>query len=450
MDNTFNLLDLITSQRNKGIIIWLCNIGAEKYWNRINAGISDPLEDAIVNRVEEMNILLCRKQDILILREKPAVEYLDKLEKIGFDIPNIVVPENPDQSTPISELLLKDDKLLAHLKEIARSNDDVCFAPYAVTRLEEEISIRCNIPMIGSSPKINAMINDKIFNRFIAEELGLQVCEGKVCGSIEEIRQEFHRLTGSLGFSKIIVKEPFGASGKGLYVLENEGRLESTLRIIGRFARKNAEAKWLVEGWYEKKADINYQIYIAGDGSTNVFSIKQQELKDTVYIGSRIPPELTDGEINAIRKYGEQIGGYLYNIGYRGVAGIDSIITTDDVIIPIIEINGRFTLSTYISFLSRIMEGNKIATRYFRVSTKSPLSYGRLLEMLEKEGLDYDNEKKEGVVIYTSGTFAGGFSDGKGFYSGRLFALVSASEVERVNYYVDRLESLIGGGLNEY
>lgn len=445
MTDEGNLLSYITQRRDAGIIIWLCNIGAEKYWNAVNAGMSDRYEDAIVNRIEEMNLLICRKQDILILREKPDEAYLDKLERLGFDIPNILVPGNPDQTTPISELVLKDEELLKQLREIAGSNEEVYFAPYAVTRLEEEIAEKCNIRLAGSSSQVNARINDKIFNRRIAEELIFPVCEGRVCNSIDEIRQEYHRLAGSLQFGKVIVKEPFGASGKGLYVLEDEAMLESALRIIGRFARKNADAKWLVEGWYEKKADINYQIYIAPDGSVSVFSIKQQMLRGTVYIGSKIPPDLADGEIQAIKKYGEQIGKYLYGIGYTGVAGVDSIITMNDTIIPIIEINGRFTLSTYISFLDRIMEGSKIVTRYFRISTKSILDYRRLLTMLEEKGLDYNTQKKEGVIVYTAGTFTSGFADGNGCYTGRIFALIAARENNKINEYVSELENLIGG-----
>ncbi|HEX2947340.1 MAG TPA: ATP-grasp domain-containing protein [Clostridia bacterium] len=438
-----NLLSYITEKRDKGIIIWLCNIGAEKYWNVVSSGMSDKYEDAIVNRIEEMNVLICRKQDILILREKPDAAYLEKLEEIGVDIPNILVPVNLDQTTPISELVLKDDKLLSQLREIAGSNNEVYFAPYAVTCLEEQIAERCNLRLIGSSSKVNAIINDKIFNRRIAEELNFPVCEGRVCSSIEEIRQEFHRLTGSLQFGKVIIKEPFGASGKGLYIIEDEARLEATLRIIGRLARKNAEAKWLVEGWYEKKVDINYQIYIAADGSTSVFSIKQQVLRGTVYIGSKIPPELTEAEIQAIKKCGEQIGNYLYGIGYTGVAGVDSFITVNDILIPIIEINGRFTLSTYISFLDRITGGSKIITRYFRLSTKSILGYRRLLSMLEEKGIDYSTEKKEGVIIYTAGTFTSGFEDGNGCCAGRIFALIASKEEEKMNDYVTKLEEII-------
>ncbi|MGI6668575.1 MAG: ATP-grasp domain-containing protein [Acetivibrionales bacterium] len=440
-----NLLNLITRQRERGIIVWLCNIGAEKYWNTVNTGVSDRFEDAIVNRIEEMNILICRKQDILILREKPDEAYLDKLESIGFDIPDILVPENPDRETPIAELVLKDEKLLKQLREIAESNEEVYFAPYAVTRIEEEIAAKCNIRIIGSPSQVNARINDKVFNRRIAEELGFPVCEGRVCNSADEIRQEFHRLTKELQFQKVIVKEPFGASGKGLYVLEDEARLEPALRVIERIAWKNAGAKWLVEGWYEKKADINYQVYIAGDGSARVFSIKQQMLRGTVYIGSKIPPGLKEEEIKAIEKYGEQIGRYLYNLGYTGVAGIDAIITADNVIIPIIEINGRFTLSTYISFLDRVMEGRKIMTRYFRVSTKSVLSYRRLLEMMAEKGIDFDPERKEGVAVYTAGTFTGAFKNGNGCYSGRIFALAVSREEEKTNEYINTLEKLFGG-----
>ena len=66
MDKEFNLIQYLTTQRSKGIIIWLCNIGAEKYWSNMNTGIVDRNEDIIVNRIEEMNLLICREQDVII------------------------------------------------------------------------------------------------------------------------------------------------------------------------------------------------------------------------------------------------------------------------------------------------------------------------------------------------------------------------------------------------
>ncbi|MDP4094931.1 MAG: ATP-grasp domain-containing protein [Bacillota bacterium] len=443
MTETFDLIDLLNVNRDKGRIIWLCNIGAEKYWNKVNAGISDSSEDIIVNHIEEMNLLLCRRQDIMLLREPPAPEYLEMLELLGFSIPEILTPENPDPSVPISELVLKDDVLISKLREISGSDSQVFFVPYAVTTVEEQIAEKARLKLTGSSSAVNAKINDKIFNRQISETLGLPVCEGKVCLSIEEIRDEYRRLSEDCGFKRVIIKEPYGASGKGLYIVDSQTKLEPVLRIISRFSRNDPNAKWLVEGWYEKKADINYQIYVSPSGKVTVFSIKQQLLNDTVYIGSKLPPDLSEDEITQYQNYGRIIGEYLYSIGYSGVAGIDSIITKDSTIIPIIEINGRFTLSTYISFLKQVIGDKTVLTRYFRLASRLRIGFDEFYSILEDNDLDFKPDKKEGVIVYTSATLPVHANREGTSFLGRIFTLVVAEGMSGIEYYNNRLEKLI-------
>ncbi len=41
-------------------------------------------ENIVVNRIEEMNLLVCREQDVVILRRRPEEEYLDRLGKLAF------------------------------------------------------------------------------------------------------------------------------------------------------------------------------------------------------------------------------------------------------------------------------------------------------------------------------------------------------------------------------
>lgn len=53
---------------------------------------------------------------------------------------------------------------------------------------------------------------------------------------------------------------------------------------------------------------------------------------------------------------GEIIGARLFELGYRGGVGIDAMILENNELIPIIEINGRFTLSTYVSFVQEKKE----------------------------------------------------------------------------------------------
>ncbi|MEW9699660.1 peptide ligase PGM1-related protein [Paenibacillus sp. SI8] len=444
MADTFHLVNYLTTQRDKGILIWLLNIGAEKYWNRVSAGVVDQNEDMLVNRVEEMNLLLCREQDVLILRKLPDVSYLNALQELGFSIPRMLIVEGDDLLTPISELVLQDKGLQQQLIDISSEREDVYFVPYAVTRLEEQIAENCGLRLIGASSEVNAAVNDKIFNREIAERLELEVCEGKICANVQEIREEYDRLVSSSpAFEKVIIKEPHGASGKGLYIIDSEDKLSSLLGRLARSSRNNPDSKWLVEGWYQKEADVNYQIYIAPDGSVDVFSIKQQILRDTVYIGSKVPADLNDDTLQAYKSYGEKIGAYLFGMGYTGVAGIDSIITSEHTIIPIIEINGRFTLSTYISFIAHVLEEGKVFSRYLKVLSEQPIAYKELKEALEENGILYDRKSGEGVIAYTSGTLPSRRDAGSGKYTGRLFVLIIAKEWDTNERYSTKLEEVV-------
>ncbi len=444
MENGFNLISLITTERSKGTIVWLCNIGAEKYWSNLSAGVVNRQEDIAVNRMEEMNLLICREQDIIILREMPDEDYLSNLRKMGFSIPTILSPENADLLTPISELVLRDEGLLNKLKEAAEKNNDLYFNPYGVTHLEEEIAQKTGMRIMGAPSHINAKINDKIFNREISEKLGLTVCEGRVCNSADEIREEYERLTNNKPiFSKVIIKEPKGASGKGLYIVDSKEKLESSLRMIARFSRGRTDSKWLVEGWYNKKGDINYQLYVSPDGEVDVFSIKEQLLRDTVYIGSKMPPELEQGVLDSYVEYGQKIGRYLYETGFTGVAGIDSIITEQDVCIPIIEINGRFTLSTYISFVNQILKDKKILSRYFRLTPEKTVNYTDICSKLENEGLLINSDNKEGIFVYTSGTLPYKLHEGTDGSVGRVFTLIVSDSWENVNVLNSKLEKIM-------
>ncbi|NEW06263.1 ATP-grasp domain-containing protein [Paenibacillus sp. SYP-B3998] len=444
MSQTFHLIEYLTVNRDRGILIWILNIGAEKYWNRVHAGIVDRSEEMTVNRVEEMNLLLCREQDVLILRERPSESYLAHLKRLGFATPTILVPEETDPLTPISELVLKDEQLQKTLSNIAKDADDVYFVPYAVTHLEESIANNCGLQLVGAPSGVNAVVNDKIFNRHIAEQLGLDVCQGKVCHSVQEIRDEYERLTnGEQRFEKIIIKEPHGASGKGLYIIESPEKLSAILARLARVARSHEDAKWLVEGWYLKKADVNYQIYVAPNGEVDVFSIKQQVLRDTVYIGSKAPAELDEVVLEAYHDFGKRIGNYLYSIGYSGVAGIDSIITDDDLIIPIIEINGRFTLSTYISFIGHVLGEQRLYSRYFKLVSDSPCDYDELQRVLQQENILYNQATGEGVLVYTSATLPLRLDASSGSYTGRLFTLILARDWEGVEAYNERLEHVV-------
>ena len=444
LNQTIHFIDYLTKYPEKAIFIWLFNIGAERYWHPSNEGVRDINEDAVVNRVEEMNLLICRKQDMLLLREMPDEAYLTTLEELGFSIPTIVTPKNPDAITPIAELVLKDAALLRRIKQIKEEHQEVYLVPYAVTQVEEKLADICKLDIIGASAEVSARVNHKIFSRKIAQELGFQTCKGHICRTVEEIRKAYFDLTRQAPFfKKVIVKEPSGASGKGLYLIDREEKLEITLRIIARYIKKNHGISWLVEGWYDRKTDFNYQIYISPKGEVDTFSVKQQILKDTLYIGSKMPPDVGQEVIDLYREYGMTIGKYLYSIGYTGIAGIDSIIGEDQIIIPIIEINGRFTLSTYISFIQYILGERKFFSRYFRVLTNRPVKYKDFCEILSHEGVLFTPERRQGIMVYTAGSLPLRYIASKGVFLGRLFVLIIADDDDELEKYLAKIDNIV-------
>lgn len=428
----FHLLKHIRENDNY-TVIWLFNIGLEKYWNGEVFTVKNSQEDIVVNHMEEMNLFLTRKQDILILRAKPDRAYLSQMEQFGLEIPAIVCPKCEDETQSVSELVLEDELLIQEIKSMISGRDKVIFVPYGVSEPEERIAAKLGIDMFGSSNAINKMVNNKVFSRQFAIEHGFKVSAGSVCHGYAEL--ESAAKEALVRYQKIIIKEPCGASGKGLWIVESEAKLKSTLLIIKRFFKENLDGEWLVEEWCHKAADLNYQIYVGLNGEVEVFSVKEQKVNGTVYVGSVMPPAFTPQIMEHCRECGELIGRKLYEMGYRGILGVDAMILADGELIPIIEINGRFTLSTYVSFVlsQRQAQGLKAFAFYKKITLCSGDDYTAVKNKLQSENLWYHDNR--GVFVYTGETI---HQSRVGEY-GRMFGLIFAQDEKDMMAQYDAL-----------
>ena len=100
----------------------------------------------------------------------------------------------------------------------------------------------------------------------------------------------------------------------------------------------------------------------------------------------------------------------------------------------IVEINGRLSLSTYVSFMPGML-GNDKAYRSRYYNPKPGTMLERIMEDIEV--YSYTREKGEGVIICT---FAEG---GQGISEGRLFAVFVAEKRERLDYLEERFIEVI-------
>lgn len=422
---SFNLIEHIRGN-DENIVVWLFNIGTEKYWSNGDYTVTDTKQEIAVNHCEEMNLLIARSQDYLILRNTCDREYYNDITAFTGCTPHILIPDYEDEGRSISEIVLNSPALLRRLKEINKDKN-VIFVPYGVSYLEEKIAQICDFELIGAPSKLNSRLNSKIFSREVAEQLGCKVTEGVVCTSIDELREAYAVLSAK--YDAVIVKQPDGASGKGLYIVKNQRKLETVLIILKRYAKKQTDPRWIIEGWISQKQDLNYQVYVNEAGEAEMFSVKTQITDETVYTGSVIPADISEEIQQQCAECGIKIGTKLAEIGFHGVLGIDALIDEKGELVPIIEINARFTLSTYLSFLP---VGNmKVRSFYEKIifDQETEINYSRIKKHFLDVGIPLSDGKTEGIIIYVSATVDSNIMQG----IGRFFCLAVAPTYSRAD-----------------
>jgi len=418
-----NLYNLLTEKREDAVLIWVCNIGAENKWFYNMDIMAGENEKKIMQRMSEINLLLCRKQDYLILNQYPSAMMLNHLQSIGVEIPHILLINTVNcESTYLSELILSDLKLLDELKSIGKANRDIFLVPYAITSFEEEISRLVNIPIIGSSSNISRIINNKVFSRKIAESLDYNICQGYIVDSLSELDRCYYYLKNK-GAKKIVVKEPKGTSGKGIHIVKKDEDL-SVFKLLLTKKQKLMGGKidqYIIEEWIDDKIDINYQFFIDEEGGVYFIGVTEQVLNNCQYVGSRFFTELTKKYASRFERYSQEIGKYLFQHGYYGMVSVDSIIVNGNNIIPIIEINARFSLSTYLSFLPSILLDKCVYSEYIDMILQEKMDYDTFFAMMQDKEVLFTKETGVGVIIYNSSTFCNDYINKKSIC--RVFVL---------------------------
>lgn len=123
---------LVAGKKN---IIWLVNVGAEKYWHDLQNALNGD-SDNFISQIEGINIALAKEDDYIIVSELPDDEYLRYLEENGFNIPMFLQTCRYNGKS-LSESVLSDNKLIDFLKS---KKDDYVFVPYSHINFKYYIS----------------------------------------------------------------------------------------------------------------------------------------------------------------------------------------------------------------------------------------------------------------------------------------------------------------------
>lgn len=408
--------------------MFLCNLGIEEEWN--NDVFTDSKNKFKLINIEEIAMFLCSKEDICVVRIAPEKEFLDYMSEVGFVIPTFLVINSDNYFDSFTKTVQKNRNKINNYV----NNNNLSVVAYAYT---EKIDIFCgNVTWLNKFQNVKKW-NNKLWMSQLIKGYGISSPDGVIIKKNQDVLDAYFMLRDR-GFLHEIIKMPYGASGKGSYLVNDEHEA----RTIARICLKNSDEGILLEGYYENAINYSYQLKITED-EVGVFFISEQIVENTVYKGSYWGNELCNRlNVPKIREVALQVGNVLKQEGIRGVVGIDGILSGNQYF-PAIDVNVRQTMSTFLSNMSAVLGVNRSYMSWMQdVCFNRPMPYSVILNILEENNIKYNVLDGVGIIVYIDGTLPK-IENEDGLYIGRIYAVCVTHSYYDCLKYKEKFEKII-------
>ena len=290
--------------------------------------ISNASGDRLVSQMDLYQIYLADRDDLVLLKEAPDPEFLAYLEEEKIIMPSIAIGARSEYTGEFRNRIA---------------------VPYLMDEQEEQFLKENGGRWIGPPARLSVELNSKIATRKLCEEIGFPVSDGMICEGLDAIRRTCAELEGRHPGARLVVKTAYGSSGKALFHIHRGADLETLLGYLERqISRGGGQPVVTVERWHQVERHLTAQLWLGGT-DCEILAMTEQRITDAgVYRGSRLHPDLPESLITAYTEQLQQLGKSLHSRGYEGFIGVDSILDEDGTLIPVIEINARLTMVTYL------------------------------------------------------------------------------------------------------
>ncbi|MFY1693128.1 ATP-grasp domain-containing protein [Plantactinospora sp. WMMB782] len=430
-----------------GRLVLVCNFEAENWWAEGHVGLPAPRFSAptsVVARMEEHGILLAGADDVLLLKHPLDPGYRDYLSRLGMPLPTVLVPENVRADRSTTEDVLDSPELLRRLAALGAAGARLL--PMGTTVLEQKLADRCGLPLAVPDATTFARVNSKIYSRRLTEAAGLRAVPGDCCETRDDLAAVLGRRRAALTDGvRLVVKDAYGVSGKGLLLLDRPETADRLLRMVDRRAERTGDDRLhvVVEEWVEKSHDLNYQLTVSADGRATLDFVKRAITENGVHKGHLMPVALTPAQQAELTRAVEAVGARLHTDGYAGVVGVDAVVATGGELYPVLEINARLNMSSYQGGVTELCQrpGQVALARHYPLRLAAPVSFAEVARTLAPV-LDRDDGQR--FVVTCFGT-VNADADRPPPFDGRLYALLVAADPERLSALDDAAGALLAG-----
>ena len=267
--------------------------------------------------LESLLIGCCRKDDAILLRRPPSLEFLAGLKTAGYEIPEILSP---------ADLA---GRKLGGFRPWAWSPDaSRLFEPH-------DGSVAPSMPHAWRAP-LPAHWLSKAIGLQLESALGPQPETGALLDGAEAVEKEIERLL-SLG-CQALLKAPFSQAGRGHLRVGPGSDREKSLSWVRRTLRSHGAL--VVEPWLDRALDFSALYEVQPGGRAGLLGFTRMENDPAgrflgIHVapkwGSLLPPDLAAflyGPAGAMQTYQQDIPQLLPGLlpGYAGPAGVDAMV----------------------------------------------------------------------------------------------------------------------------
>jgi hypothetical protein len=341
--------------------------------------------------MDELLAVCCEPGDLLVTRNPFDAGLREALAGGGivFDHQTVAAPAR----TPI-ERHVQDDALVA----LARHRD---LRPYAVLPDTAALARRLGLGERLPPPDVVARVNSKSWSNQLVRRLALPGA-GRVVRSVRELTAAVQGVS--------VVKDPYGVSGRSMLEVRTPGVLAAIERVLGTQVSRGRRVELLVQPKFAKRTDFSGHLLITPDGGWERLGVQVMTNQGFRHTGSA---PASAGFVQTLESGGyfdalAAVAGALAAAGYRGPAGVDSMVLADETIVPVLEVNARCSLGLLSLLLDRRVTGHGLRCHLEQLHLKVTPGQGvaDLLAALRRFGRLYRDGAGPGILILNGSTLS--------------------------------------------
>ena len=385
--------------------------------------------------MDELLFPLCDEGDLLVTRRRRAPALVEYHASLGFASESWSAPDECELAAAASVFAAQfKDELLG---------GPLTLAPYAVTRgvsaWERVAGIISWLPDL----EVVKRVNSKTWSTELRTAVG-PVEFGAIVRSTQEL---LHAGLSMLMSGPIVVKEPYGVSGVGSVRVSTHRQLRRITAYLARQEEAGQRVEFVMEPLLPVANSFSTHLDVSPAGSWRLVSIQAMATRRLRYAASY---PASKGFVASL--YGGEhftmigrIADRLAHEGYFGPVCVDSLVTADERVISLGEINARISMGRINVALERALArfGRQSYLTSIGLRGGPEVHVEGILQAFTQSGLLFGKDNRHGVIPLAGLTLPGPSQR----RTGRLFCAVPYDGAVQSVYDIIRHATAVLGGL---